>query len=476
MKIIYRSKLSFLLGCIYVFFGACTKLVEVSGPFTNINTDNVYANDVTATAVLNSVYASFSRAGLIAGNTLNSFMPFFSGMSADELTLYSDFRTDFTAYYKNSLTDMVAPNIWQYTYPTIFTVNSAIEGINNSESLSSNVSSQLLGEAKFMRAFCYFYLVNLYGDVPLVLTTDYTVNSVISRTDKNKVIDQIISDLNEAEKLLSENYMDVNVSSTTTERTVPIKWAAKALLARVYLYSNKWSDAEAKATEVIGNSTLYKLTTLDEVFLKNNNESIWQLQPVNVGWNTEDAKFFIIPTTGLNPSNPVYLSSQLLETFEFGDLRRKKWVDSLIISGNTYYYPYKYKVNTLNASLSEYQVVLRLAEQYLIRAEAKAHQGKFSESIDDLNVIRNRAGLPNYNPDILQSSNILNAIMQERRVELFTEWGHRWLDLKRTSIVDDVMKTATIVKGGIWELTDQYYPINQYELRYNHNLIQNKGY
>jgi hypothetical protein len=150
----------------------------------------------------------------------------------------------------------------------------------------------------------------------------------------------------------------------------------------------------------------------------------------------------------------------------------------VIAGGVTYYYPFKYKIDSLGAPVSEYEMVLRLGEQYLIRAEAEANgTGGTGAAISDLNVIRNRAGLPNYS-GASDPTSVSNAIYHERQVELFTEWGHRWLDLKRTGMVDTVMGTggACAAKGGTWNTNWQWYPISLYELQHDPNLQQNSGY
>ncbi len=91
-------------------------------------------------------------------------------------------------------------------------------------------------------------------------------------------------------------------------------------------------------------------------FLMNSNESIWQLQPVNVGKNTEDGFTFIIPETGRSDQNPVCLSAELLNGFEIGDERKISWIDTAIINGDTFYFPYKYKIATSDAPI-EYLMV-----------------------------------------------------------------------------------------------------------------------
>jgi hypothetical protein len=141
----------------------------------------------------------------------------------------------------------------------------------------------------------------------------------------------------------------------------------------------------------------------------------------------------------------------------------------------TYYYPYKYKVNTPGAPVTEYEMVLRLGEQYLIRAEAEANNSDTNDAVNDLNVIRKRAGLANY-AGATDKSSLLTAILHERQVELFSEWGHRWLDLKRTSVVDVVMPIATPQKGGTWQSSKQLYPLPQADLQDDPNLVQNPGY
>jgi hypothetical protein len=214
---------------------------------------------------------------------------------------------------------------------------------------------------------------------------------------------------------------------------------------------------------------------LDEAFLKSSNEAIWQLQPVNAGWNTEDARLFIIPRTGPNSSNTVYLSNHLLNSFEAGDNRRQSWVGSETVNGATYHYPYKYKLSEEFFPVEEYLVVLRLAEQYLIRAEARARQGDLPRAAADLNMIRERAGLPLITPGTQAA--LLTAILHERQVELFTEWGHRWMDLKRTNTIDAVMSRVTPEKAeNAWNPTQKLYPIPLDDIRRNPNLTQNPGY
>ncbi len=161
------------------------------------------------------------------------------------------------------------------------------------------------------------------------------------------------------------------------------------------------------------------------------------------------------------------------------DKRKSGWIGQYT-EDITYNYSYKYKAYF--GALTEYVMVLRLAEQYLIRAEARIQQDRIDEGIDDVNIIRARArdaaspSVPDPLPDLsasLSKEDALAAVMHERQVELFTEGGHRWLDLKRTKTADEVL---SVIKGNSWQATDTLYPIPQQERLANPNLSQNSGY
>lgn len=454
--------------------GSCKKLVDIPSPTDQIVDNNVFSNEETAIAVLTGLYTSMSSDGNFTGPISISSL---TGLSADELKLHNAADIPYLNYYQNSLSANadIGAEFWSPLYNYIFKCNAAEEGLIATEQLTQAIKRQLLGEVKFMRAFYYFYLVNLFGDVPLATTTNYKVNTLLHRMPKMEVYQKIIADLKEAQNLLSEEYLDGTLH-LYTERLRPTKWAATALLSRVYLYIGDYINAEAEATAVISNSSLYNLGLLEDAFKINSPEAIWQLQPVIIGHNTEDSWTFIIPPTGPDQEHPVYISPQLLNSFETGDQRRNEWVGSIEITGTIYYYPLKYKSATLDEPLTEYLMVLRLGEQFLIRAEARAQQNNIHGSQSDLNAIRTRAHLPNTNA--ADKASLLIAIQNERRVELFTEWGHRWLDLKRTNSIDAVMSIVTPQKnnGAAWQSYQQLYPLPLSDIESAPNLTQNPGY
>src|SRR5690606_14630823 len=206
-----------------------------------------------------------------------------------------------------------------------------------SSSLSEGIRKRLEGEAKFVRAFSYFYLVNLYGDVPLILDTDYRINSIKSRDGSEEVTEQIISDLEDAIKVLANEYTD-------GERTQISQSVAKAFLARVSLFLKNWERAKVLSSEIISQTSSYEiLEDLDQVFLANSKEAIWQISPI--GWgnsfiHTHEGNIFIKTTT----NSDLGLSNNFMDSWELGDRRLNHWVGNITDNNGIYHYPYKYKV------------------------------------------------------------------------------------------------------------------------------------
>lgn len=435
---------------------SCNKFIEVSPPINQLNLNRVFTDDKTATAAIVGMYSDMEFSAPIS-----TYLTLLPGLSADELTSISS-DEDFFEFATNTYIpdNSYMASVWAI-YSHVYEANSCIQGIQNSRDLSPNTKNQLLGEAEFSRAFCYFYLVNLFGDVPLVTSIDYRINDTLRRTASRQVYQQIIKDLTAAQSLLSPAY-------PTDQRVRPNLWTATALLSRVYLYTNNWADAETQASSII-TSGLYTLSGLDTVFLNFSNETIWQLMPVNPSFNTQEAALFI---PGSDTQIPTYtLTNDLVTAFESGDNRFLAWTGNTVIGSQVYYYPNKYKIPG-GSPASEYHLVFRLAEQYLIRAEARMQQGNIAGAVQDLNVIRLRAGLDPL-PASLTPDETAAAIQQERRIELFAELGHRWLDLKRTAKVDYVVGT---LKPSTWKSTAALWPVPQSQINANRSLTQNNGY
>ena len=462
------------------FLQGCKKFVEIQ-PITSITAAAVYTNNNSAAAAMTGIYSNMisRQGGLTDGYQSISFL---QGLASDELTNYNSGEGALQTFYQNALSSNTNGGsnyyYWSEIYNEIHAANAVIEGLAQYQGVTPALKQQLTGEALFMRAFLHFYAASLYGNVPLVTTTNYLTNNQIGQTTKQNVYLQVIQDLLQAQNDLSDNFVN-QTGLTTTERIRPNKGAATALLARAYLYAGDWQHAKDAATTVITNNSYSLDADLTQVFLANSTESIWQLNPAisNTG-NTQDAYWFVLTSPpGADPSD-VALSPNLVNAFETGDQRLVNWVGQYSSGGQTWYYPFKYKVYQQNQPSTEYLMVLRLAEQYLIRAEAESELGDQGSAINDLNIIRNRAGLANYVGATTQAP-VLAAILHERRVELFTEWGHRWFDLIRTGNINSVMGNpggVCAAKGGTWSPSWALLPLPFGDLQIDPNLKQNPGY
>lgn len=439
---------------------SCKKFIDVEDPNDQLNSYMVFSDSSTATSAITGIYSE-----MITNRNLfsNSAITLYGGMSADELYFYSPgLKDEFT---KDEITQANHVNIdnsfWKPAYKYIYAANLAIEKLLQSQVLSGPLKDQLTGEAKFIRAFCYFHLVNLFGDVPLIVATKYQNAAIAPRASVAEIYSQIINDLKDAKTLL-------NVQYVSTERVRPNKWTSVALLSRCYLYTGHWQEAETEANAIIISGSYSLETDLNNVFLNSSTEAIWQLMPVRPGFNTYEG-LEILPTSSF--SYPTYLvTSGLHNSFENGDNRKSAWINSRVYNNDTLFFPFKYKVPN-GAALTEYYVMFRLAEQYLIRAEAALNQNKIPEAQADINIIRARAGLGNTAANNLSSLKL--AIEQERRAELFCEWANRWYDLKRTNRANDILLS---LKGSTWQSTDVLWPVPQQEINLNPSLTQNPGY
>jgi hypothetical protein len=505
---VFRIHPAYLL--IILIANSCKKFIEVPPPTTSITEASVFNNDQTAIAAVTGLFARNSEREIAENTTLLSIHKL-AGLSADEFDLWSGAPEIERIYYENNLQThfpVSDGNIdagfecWNLLYPMVYSTNQIVDNLERATKITPRIRQQLLGECRFYRAFLYFYLVNLYGDVPIVLGTSPEINRKLKRAPTLEVYEQIVIDLKEAQALLSESFVNNDLQpyggGTSAERTRPNKWAATALLARVFLYNREYAKANEVSTAVINNNMLFDLPSLSSVFKKNSREAIWQLQPVRFGWNTPESQLFALKASpaGFSIAKPIFLNQSLLGSFEAGDDRRTIWVDtySAIDPPGDFYFPSKYTDTAFNADITpetgttfmtEYSMVLRLAEQYLIRAEARVNLGDLPGAIADLNIIRTRARaqptpqvpepLPNLTVSLNQTQ-VLKAVWQEKKIELFSEWGHRWLDLKRTGQVNAVMEAFALQKGGSWQDADALYPLPALDLHRAPQLTQNPGY
>lgn len=464
-----KIKIYYWIIGLFVFnsIGSCEDFVDIDSPNFQMVTEDVYGKEETTIAAIKGIYnqlyvANFSTYGVsllgaISGDLIiartDTYLPF------DQHELFS-INTPDASFNQN---------IWSSAYNMIYMINRALEGLQIAN-IKDDLRQDLRGQVLFIRAFTYFYLTNLYGDVPLLLTSDYEFNAVAPRNPLEEVWKQIENDLDEALILLSKSR-----EYTDDERFYVNLSAVEALRARVYLYSKDWVNAELFSSKVIGRTGLYGLEENPEnVFLANSKEAIWQISPDGIhNFVPEEANQFVllVNSTGTTISGNKSLSGDFVSSLDKVD-KRNIWIGEAISDTEQAYFAEKYWFEN-DGEIQQYSTALRLAEQYLIRSEARANQNKLNGAISDLDRIRERAGIDligNIKPNIEQQA-LLDSIMLERKRELFSEWGHRWLDLKRTGKV-----YTTFSNSPTWQSTDILYPIPGEERLRNPFLTQNDGY
>lgn len=444
---------------------ACKKFIQVDAPKTSLVRETVFESNSTAQAAVLGIYFNCM-------NAIGYRWDLHLGFAADELDAYDGGYNNNKSFVENDLrpSDVQVLAKWEQHYNSIYMCNDVLEGLAASTKVTAPYKTRLAAEARFLRAFSYFYLVNAYGAVPLDTITDYRQNAVRGRTDVKDIYAQIIKDLQLASNDLDEQYLN-SLQQPTVERKRVNRFAAKALLARVYLYTGQYPQAETEASAVIEQAALYSDIPVSNFFLKNSKESIWQLgKDMGNTFYPDQYRY------SANRPELAALRKSLFDRFAPEDLRRQYWIRVEQAGANSYYLPAKYKEITTTTSI-EYMTVLRLGEMYLVRAEARMKQpGKLTgnnSALSDLNHIRGRSGLQD---TLIQSEPAMQfAIEEERLRELFTEWGHRWFDLKRTGRANDVLGP---IKGAFWQETDQLFPIPSKEILNNPALTdhQNPGY
>ena len=373
-------------------------------------------------------------------------------MYADNLDFTGTFGTDFQV----SLRDILATNsaieaAWADSYDGINRVNNVLKAIPEVSDLTSEQANRFKGEALFLRALNYFNLVRYFGGVPIVLEPSVGIgeDALVARNTREEVYDRIITDLTDAIPLLPE-------SGSPGRAT---QGAARALLAKAYLEIGEWENARDMATAVIESGEYELVDEYRAIFTtKSNDESIFEVQ-----YSINDANslaFWYFPQAlggrrGFAPSQGLY------NAYEAGDVRRDA---SIALDGSENRYGIKYfRV----ANGDDNVLVIRLADMYLTRAEANARLGADAATVRaDIDIIRDRAGLGPLPTTVDTEDELIDAILQERRVEFAME-GHRFFDLRRTGRAEAVLKINS---------NRLLFPIPQAEIDVNSNLTQNPGY
>lgn len=405
----------------------------------------------------------------------------FRGLGAP-MVIAGDFTADFiqhngtfAVYNELANKQITAANaaagaFWGAVYNTVYLANFIEERIATVPGVNEATQKEILAEARFLRGLANFLGAYTFGGIPQVTTTNITTNRNIPKATREAILQSVLADYNAA---LPD--LPATNSNKTVAKTFATQNAVRAALARYYLYQKDWVQAEKFATQIIDSKLQTLPATIAEVFFQEYDaETILEVAYANNSSDDPGTSTFglndlfrgrreVIPANSyINTINETNAGDRSL-TISFDPLKQRGrdngW--SVLKYGSP---------DDANNNIT----IFRLAEQYLVRAEARAQQGRIvgaNSAQTDINVLRNRAKAPN--ASLSAQADALLTIEKERVYELSFE-GHRWYDLKRTGRIQTVMTAFS----PNWNEKYQLWPIPQSEIQRNKALAgaQNPGY
>ncbi len=422
-----------------------------------------------------------------------------------------------------------ATDMFPQLYQTIFRANTILEEANEENLPAGSARDEILGQAYFMRAFANWYLAAFWGNVPLVLNTPETREDFFpEQATQAEVFNAVIADLTQAVDLLPTTWPDTDLGR-------PTSGAAYAFRGKTHLYMKNFSEAAADFQTVV-NSGVYDLLPADlyndnfTIANENNIESVFELQfspQDNFVWGSDapltgtQSNFYIDyspPTVSLDRGH--YINPHILQVFEDnGDEVRRNATIAFDYPGATGYggrpfsedfapdieaaqvvgvdplFTRKYamlfagnreELPGFGQTVGVNWRLIRYSDVLLMLAEAQNELGNTTDAIPLINQVRQRAQIADL-PNNLSEEEVFDAIVDERIMELTGE-GHRFLDLVRWGLVEDVMGQGSTIAGGRHPKSlagesafftpgrDELLWIPVPELTANPNLEQNPGY
>ncbi|MEM6318691.1 MAG: RagB/SusD family nutrient uptake outer membrane protein [Bacteroidota bacterium] len=446
MKNIKYSLLAGLLAI--VLLPACDVLDQDS--VLQVSPEQAFTSESLARSAVNGIYDAMQEADYYGGRFQ------YSSDNVADVGFYAGFTVPFQELDNKIIpaTNGNVANIWQAIFASINVANEVIAGVPlvEEEGFTEEERSSLLAEARALRALFNMDLLLYFGEhwdpsssfgIPLVSTTNGGDFTRIENPSRSSVADSyqfILDDLNFAEGVLADS----------DDRTRVSLGMVQALLSRVYIYRGDYANAEAYATAVIDNPN-YNLAAdpTDIYFSDLTEESIFELV-----YNTLDPSSLALWTIRRDEVRP---EEGLLASFEEGDLRRSLIREIDGFNGERFFKAEDF-ANDANPAY-----ILRVAEMYINRAEARFLTGNVDGALEDLNAVRTRAGLPAHE----SADDFVNKHLNEVRWEFFGE-GHRLPVLARLGQAASVLDIDPF---------RQIYPIPFNELNVEGNqLVQNPGY
>ena len=454
-----RIKLIIIISASILSLWSCKKVLDLTSP-NDVDDNKVFT---TVSGLRNARIGMYNT--LQDKNYYGGYYPLMAECYTDDGTTggYDVIDLNEFAYRAVGSANIYVEGSYNAIYHTIYTANKIINNIDDVPGLEKDEHDNTLAEALFIRALAHFDVLRFWGEhwdkssaygISIVTNTDAPTEPV-ARSSVEESYQQIIGDLQQAISLFNTNNGNQYASDAS----------AKALLARVYLYHGDLNEAADMATDVINNAS-FDLFGPDD-FTKIYTEKLTQESVFELKFDPQNTSAYNAATYLRDDalrSDVIFIANADLNTFfeNRPDDRRSSLVDfvnndlSIEPDGRTQ----KYRGETTKDN-SGY--IIRLAEVYLIRAEARGRVNGLS----DLNKIRTSRGMSALTAaDVPDDATYLNAILDERRAELNFE-GHRLFDLARTGKVEEVLGSGVL----------PIMPIPQREIDGTGGVVeQNPGY
>lgn len=453
----------FIFLAILFVFTSCVKSVLEKKPVSSFSGEDFYKTPEDAQAGIFGIYNAVQ-------STFRTNFAYWGEARADNVqTTQSGEGLLLT---QNNLNESSTSANWTNFYKIISRTNYAIKYIPNAYAGDESGGAQWLGQAHALRALAYFYLVRIWGDVPLI-TEPYTSidqDIFVKKNDKEQILDQIETDLAYATVNCVDQF------NSEKDRIMVTKGTAYALLTEVYMWRKKYDKALTSSQKVLSNSLYSLVSGMDnwsKIFTTGySSESIFE-----IGYDeTQTNSLRVLYALG---SDAIFTpSAKFRATVEAGDLRRPYIYDTTVAEPRAIWKFLGKGLSDEDPSASDQNIVLiRLADIMLLRAEALTQvggSGNITEALALLNTIRQRAGLVAFDTPsnaAAKYQDLETAILHERSVELCFE-GQRWFDLVRTGRAITTMEPV----NGLSNPANLVWPLNVSVLNKNPNLEQNEYY
>ncbi len=409
---------------------------------------------------------------LSAQNALNGVYDGAAGAMSSSLQSWNNAVDNVVGFQGNVIVSFLQPSSdggYSANYVAINRENFIISEVESlpDNKFTGNSKNLILAQAYALRALSYINLTVTFGAVPIVTKPSNATNqNGIKQSPREQVFAHALSDLNKAEELFGSDL------SVADKGRISV-WAVYALKARLFLYTEQWEKAEEYAAKVIENTAVFGLTdTPEEFFLTQKSyESIFEF-PFS---NADKLPFYTnyLPST-MGGRQDYIAASQLASLLNDPEIGGNRW--QLVFRRTQADTDQTYFINVYAKTDGSSSIqTLRLAEQLLIRAEARLKKTAIDRigAIADIDAIRNRAEVePLTAASTLNTDELLLVIEDERRYELAFE-GHRYFDIIRTGRAPQVfgIHEPRYLDPRFW-----VFPIPLSELNTDEDLVQNEAY